>query len=411
MTSSGDPTSFRGFPVENGSLLVGGVPLPRLAARVGQTPFFAYERDRLADRVSHLRSHLPREIRLSYAIKANPMPALVQYMAGLVDGFDVASGAEMRVALDTVVPARRVSFAGPGKTADEIRQAVAADVVLHLESGREIEEVTRAAAALGITPRVAIRVNPDFELRSSGMRMGGGAQQFGADTEAVPGLLKDLGDRALEFVGFHVFAGSQCLSSNAICEMLEQTITLATRLARAAPGPVKHLNIGGGLGIPYAPEHKALELGPIGETLQNLLDAVIGRELPEVEVVLELGRFLVGEAGIYVARVIDRKVSRDRVFLITDGGLHHHLAASGNFGQVIRRNYPVAIGNRMADSEQEESTVVGCLCTPLDLLADRVHLPVAEIGDLFVVFQSGAYARTASPVDFLSHPSPLEVLV
>jgi diaminopimelate decarboxylase len=405
------PKTFRDFPVEDGNLLIGGVPLTRLAERVGQTPFFAYDRHRLTERVSDLRAHLPKEMRLSYAIKANPMPALVQHMARVVDGFDVASAAEMRVALDTSMPPPRISFAGPGKTAKEIRQAIASNIVLHVESRREIEEASSAAEEVGARPRMAIRINPDFELRGSGMRMGGGAQQFGTDVEAVPGLLKELADRDLDFIGFHIFAGSQCLSSDAICMMHKQTIDLATRLARHAPGPIKHLNIGGGYGIPYAPDHEALDLKPVGETLHALFDTVVRRELPEAEVVLELGRFLVGEAGIYVTRVIDRKVSRGRVFLITDGGLHHHLAASGHFGQVIRRNFPVAIGNRLGPSEQEEVTVVGCLCTPLDLLADKVRLPVASTGDLFVVFQSGAYARTASPSGFLSHPSCLEVLL
>ncbi len=411
VTSSGGSANFRGFPVENGSLLVGGVTLPRLAERVGHTPFFAYDRSHLTERVQHVRAHGPEEIHLSYAIKANPMPALVQHMADLVDGFDVASSAEMRAALDTGAPAPRISFAGPGKTAGEIRQAVAAGVVLHLESSREIAEASKAAEALGVTPQIAIRINPDFELRGSSMRMGGGAQQFGIDAEAVPRLLREIADRRLDFVGFHIFAGSQCLSSEAICAMHEQTIDLATRLARGVPAPVKHLNIGGGFGIPYVPDHQPLNLEPVGETLRTLLDTVVRKELPEAQVILELGRYLVGEAGIYVTRIIDRKVSRGRVFLITDGGLHHHLAASGNFGQVIRRNYPVAIGNRLGAQDHEEATVVGCLCTPLDLLADKVRLPVAEIGDLFVVFQSGAYARTASPADFLSHPGAPEVLV
>jgi diaminopimelate decarboxylase len=404
-------THFWAFPVESGHLVIGGIPLPRLAERVGRTPFFAYDRGRLTARVAQVRAHLPTSIRLSYAIKANPMPAVVQHMAGLVDGFDVASATEMLTALDTSMPPSRVSFAGPGKTAVEIRQAVAAGVALHVESVREIEEASRAAEAVGVKARVAIRVNPDFELKGSGMRMGGGAQQFGIDAEAVPHLLETLADRDVDFVGFHIFAGSQCLSSEALCTMHERTVDLAVRLARHAPGPVRHLNIGGGYGIPYMAGHEPLNLEPIGETLQRLMDTVVRTELPEAEVILELGRFLVGEAGVYVTRIIDRKVSRDRVFLITDGGLHHHLAASGNFGQVIRRNYPVAIGNRMTSSEQEEATVVGCLCTPLDLLGDKVRLPVAQPGDLFVVFQSGAYAKTASPGDFLSHPSAVEVLL
>jgi diaminopimelate decarboxylase len=387
--------------------------LPRLAARIGRTPFYAYDRTLLDATVARLRTSLPAVVNLSYAIKANPMPAVVQHMAGRVDGFDVASAAEMRVALDTPMEATHISFAGPGKTADELRQAVAAGVLLHVESEREIDELTRAAEALGVTPRVAVRVNPDFDLRVSGMRMGGGAQQFGADAEIVPELLEKLRSRQLEFVGFHIFAGSQCLSAEAICSMQEEAIRLAARLAKQAPSPVKHLNIGGGFGIPYTPTQEPLDLRPIGDSLQALCASVMTEELSEARLVIELGRYLVGEAGIYVCRILDRKISRGRVFLVTDGGLHHHLAATGNFGQVIRRNYPVAIGNRMQQepTESEVATVVGCLCTPLDLLADKVELPSAEVGDLFVVFQSGAYGKTASPSGFLSHPEAIEVLV
>ncbi len=170
------------------------------------------------------------------------------------------------------------------------------------------------------------------------------------------------------------------------------------------------LNIGGGFGIPYFPSDVPLDLAPISHNLAALLERA-KRALPNAEIVIELGRYLVGEAGIYVCRVIDRKVSRGQVFLVTDGGLHHHLAASGNFGQVLRKNYPVLIGNRVRGSAREIASVVGPLCTPLDLLADRMDLAKAEEGDLVVVLQSGAYGFTASPLGFLSHPAPREILV
>ena len=168
--------------------------------------------------------------------------------------------------------------------------------------------------------------------------------------------------------------------------------------------------MGGGFGIPYFPNDKPLDLTAVGKGLADLMPR-IREKLPEAQVTLELGRYLVGEAGIYVCRVIDRKVSRDHIFLVTDGGLHHHLAATGNFGQTIRRNFPVAVGNRLDQAADETVSVVGCLCTPLDLLADKVDLPIAQVGDLIVIFQSGAYAASASPADFLSHPAPVEVLV
>lgn len=398
------------FPVADGCLLVGGIPLPRLAQRVGATPFYAYDRALLDARVAHVRAHLPPEIALHFSMKANPMPALVQHMAGLVDGIDVASAGELKVALDTGMAPEHLSFAGPGKRDAELLQAVAAGACVHAESEREVHALARIQAETGIAPRLVLRINPDFELKGSGMRMGGGAKQFGIDAEDAPRVLALAAELGLEVLGFHIFSGSQSLKAEAIVQAQAQTIELALRLAEASPHPVRILNLGGGFGIPYFPGEQALDLAPIGEALAAALPRVRAA-LPQAQLSIELGRYLVGEAGVYVTRVIDRKVSRGQVFLVTDGGLHHHLAASGNFGQVIRKNYPVAIGNRMAAGERETLSVVGPLCTPLDLLADQMELPAAEVGDLVVVFQSGAYGRSASPQGFLSHPEVVEVLV
>ena len=394
---------------EGNMLTVGGIPIDRLAERVGSTPFFAYDRAQITERVTTLKAALPPDISLGYAIKANPMPAVVQHLAGLVDAFDVASAMEMRVALDTPMPADKVSFAGPGKTGAELRQAVAAGITVELESETEARRVAEAGKRLGIRPRVAIRVNPDFAVKGSGMRMGGGPQQFGVDAERVPELLKDLD--GLDVLGFHIFAGSQNLKADILVQAQQQTVDLALRLAEHAPDPVRYLNIGGGFGIPYHEKDSPLDLDPIAANLARLLDERIKPNLPDAKVQVELGRYLVGEAGIYVTRVVDRKESRGKVFLVVDGGMHHQLAASGNFGQVIRRNYPLVVGNRMAEEAVTQATVVGCLCTPLDLLGDNVTLPAAEIGDLVVLFQAGAYGLTASPTAFLSHPAPAEVLV
>jgi diaminopimelate decarboxylase len=398
------------FDVVDDCLRVGGIALTRLAERVGSTPFYAYDRAKLTERVALLRRHLPPEIHLHYAMKANPMPALVQHMAGLVDGIDIASGGELRVALDTPMDPGLISFAGPGKSDAELSCAVAAGIVLNMESEAEMERLAVIGQRLGITPKVAVRVNPDFELKSSGMKMGGGPKQFGVDAERVPDMLKRIGELTLDFHGFHIYSGSQNLKAAAIQEAHEKTFALAIRLARHAPRPVRTLNIGGGFGIPYFPGESRLDLEAVGSNLKRLLPDV-KRQLPEAQIVIELGRYLVAEAGVYVSRVIERKVSRGQVYLVTDGGLHHHLAASGNFGQVIRKNYPAVIGNRVAGGERETASVVGPLCTPLDLLADQMELAKAEAGDLVVVFQSGAYGLTASPTAFLSHPAAREVLV
>jgi diaminopimelate decarboxylase len=390
---------------------VGGIELERLASRVGSTPFFAYDRARVSDRVELLRSALPEEIELGYAVKANPMAAVVQHLSALVDWLDVASAGEMKVALDTPIPPEQVSFAGPGKTPAELAQAVAAGVTIELESETEAERAAEIGARLGIRPRVAVRINPDFKVKGSGMRMGGGAQQFGVDAERVPSLLARLAEADLELLGFHVFAGSQNLNAEILCEAQRATVALALRLADAAPTPIRYLNIGGGFGIPYFDGDRPLDLAPIGENLAGLLDDAVRANLPQARVVVELGRYIVGECGIYVTRIVDRKRSRGKTFLVVDGGLHHQLAASGNFGQVIRRNYPVAIADPADDDVRETVSIVGCLCTPLDLLADEVTLPRARIGDLVVIFQAGAYGLTASPIAFLGHPPPAEVLV
>ncbi len=398
------------FPIEDGELIVGGIKISRLADVVGQTPFYAYDRKLLSERVSELRGALPAQIELHYAMKANPMPVLVDFLSGMVDGLDVASGKEMRIALDTGTSPSDISFAGPGKSVKELTQAVAAGVLLNVESRREVEELAAIAERLGYPARVAVRVNPDFELKSSGMKMGGGPKQFGVDAEAVPELLTFIGRLGLGFEGFHLYAGSQNLKAESIVEAQCKCFELSRRLAEHAPSPVRVLNLGGGFGIPYFPGESRLDLSPIGANLDNLVSQA-EREFPSCRLVIELGRYLVGEAGVYVCRIVDRKVSRGHTFLVADGGLHHHLAASGNFGQVIRKNYPVAIGNRMGGEPMESASVVGPLCTPLDLLADRMELPSAREGDLVVVFQSGAYGFTASPRDFLSHPEPLQVLV
>lgn len=398
------------FPVSHGELMVGDTRLSTLAARVGQTPFYAYGRSQVRQRVIELRQALPSKIRLHYAMKANPMPALVGFMAGLVDGIDVASAGELKVALDAGVSAKEISFAGPGKRDAELRQAVAAGVLVNIESFREVDVLAQASQRLGLPARAAVRVNPDFELKSSGMKMGGGAKPFGIDVEQVPDLLANMGRSGLQFEGFHLYPGSQSLNAQAICEALRQSFDLAVRLAEHAPAKVRVLNLGGGLGVPYFPGDQRLELRPIAEQLERLLQ-LAQAQLPQAALVLEIGRYLVAEAGIYVTRVVDRKFSREQLYLMVDGGLHHHLAATGNFGQVLRKNFPVAIGNKMDTPATQVTSVVGPSCTPLDVLADKMLLPEAQVGDLVVVFQSGAYGASASPHQFLSHPSCLEVLV
>ncbi|MGY0652343.1 pyridoxal-dependent decarboxylase, exosortase A system-associated [Luteimonas sp. A537] len=397
------------WPVDAaGELMVGGRPLSRVVAEVGRTPCYLYDRGRIADRMHALRAALPDSVRVHYAMKANPMPALVGHMARLADGIDVASAGELRVALDAGADPVQVSFAGPGKSDAELAQAQAAGVLVNVESFREIDILARAAAATGTPARVALRVNLPFELKASGMKMTGGARQFGIDAEEVPAALRAIAAAGLAFEGFHMFAGSQNLRHAAIVEAQSRSYDLAMEWAGLLPAPLRSLNLGGGFGIPYAANESVLDVGPVAENLAGLA-ARLRDDAPGAHLVIELGRYLVGDSGLYVSRVVDRKISRGQVFLVVDGGMHHHLAASGNFGQVMRRNYPVAVNGR--PGAFETASVVGPLCTPLDLLGDRMELGVAEPGDLVVVFQSGAYGRSASPRDFLGHPDAAEALV
>lgn len=392
----------------DGDLLIGGMPLSQAVSRVGGTPCYLYDRAAIEARVAQLRSLLSDRIELHYAVKANPMPALVCHLTRLVDGFDVASAIELGVALDAGMSPKQISFAGPGKKEAELMQGLASGVLFNVESARELRALASMSEATGHPARVALRVNLPFEAKSSSMKMSGGPRQFGIDSELIPAMLSEIKSSHLQFEGFHLFAGSQNLRAQTLVDAQSRSYELVMSWLDLMPQAPRILNLGGGFGIPYSQGDKVLDLASVTDHL-NALSERLERDIPGARIAIELGRFIVGEAGLYVSSVIERKLSRGHTFLIVDGGMHQHLAASGNFGQCIRKNYPVAMGHR--GREKEMASVVGPLCTPLDLLADRVEMDRAEEGDLFVVFQSGAYGRSASPRDFLSHPDVREALI
>jgi diaminopimelate decarboxylase len=398
------PPAFAGQP----RLAIGGEDAEALVARAGDTPLFVYDLALIAGRVELLRRALP-DVSIHYAIKANPHPELLAGIAPLVDGLDVASGGELARAL-TVKPAAEISFAGPGKRDDELAGAIQAGATLNAESAGEIARALAAGDRLGIVPRIAVRVNPDFELRGSGMRMGGRASPFGVDAEQVPALVRTIRDAGAEWRGFHIFAGSQSLDTGAIVETQAATVALAARLSEEAGAPPPIVNLGGGFGIPYFAGDTPVDVPAIGAALTEVL-AARAAVLAESRFAIELGRWLVGEAGVYLTRVVDVKDSGGERFVVVDGGLHHQLAASGNFGTVVRRNYPLAIAARMGEPATQTASVVGCLCTPLDRLGDKVALPEVAVGNLVAVFLAGAYGASASPAAFLGHPPARELVV
>lgn len=399
------------FAEEEGMLLIGGCGAASLVDEAGETPLFVYDMAIVEATVRALREVMPASLSLHYAIKANPFAPLLARMASLVDGFDIASGGELAMALEAGMAPDHISFAGPGKRDAELEAAIAAGVTLNLESEGEAARALAIADRLGRTPRLAIRVNPDFDLRGSGMRMGGGAKPFGIDADRAAALVRHVIAAGADWRGWHIFAGSQALDPLALIETQAATVALAARLSEDVGATPPLVNLGGGFGVPYFPGDARLKIRPIGTALGEVLEqrpAVLAGS----EFALELGRWLVAEAGVYLTRVIDIKQSQGETFVVVDGGLHHQLAASGNFGTVVRRNYPVAVANRFGRAVAEkEVTVVGCLCTPLDRLADKVGLPPVEVGDLVAIFLAGAYGASASPSAFLGHAPPGEMLV
>jgi diaminopimelate decarboxylase len=399
-----------GFKAIGGELALAGRRVSDLVAEAGDTPLFVYSRALIASRVEAWRAAMPERLALHYALKANPYPALLEHMRSLVDGFDVASAGELGSVQAAGIDPRQVSFAGPGKRDGELEAAIRAGATINLESLGETRRAIAAGERLGVQPRLAVRVNPDFELKGSGMKMGGGAKPFGIDVEQAPKAIDLILHSGAEWRGLHIFAGSQALDPAAVIDAQARTLDLAARLAEQARCPVPTCNLGGGFGVPYFAGDAELDIGRIGDALGQSLS-----NLPEVlantEFCIELGRWLVAPAGVYLCRVIDRKESHGAVFLVADGGLHHQLAASGNFGTVVRRNYPVAIATRFDAPVEEEASIVGCLCTPLDRIADNAGFPRADVGDLVAVFQAGAYGASASPGQFLGHGPAREMLV
>lgn len=396
-----------GFSADGGRLAIGGRSADDLVAEAGGTPLFAYDSRIIGRQIERFRAAIPQDVALHYAVKANPYAPLLSWIADKVDGFDVASAGELGRVAHLGLP---ISFAGPGKTDRQLETAIRAGVTINLESEGEAERALAIAAEGSRPPKLAVRVNPPFALKGAGMKMGGLASQFGVDHDRAPALVRRLVEAGSDWRGLHIFTGSQALHADALIEVQAATVALAAEIAEQAGAPPPEVNLGGGFGIPYFAGDKALDLDAVGAALAKTL-AERPKILGETAFAIELGRWLVSEAGVYLTRIVDRKESCGETFLVTDGGLQHMLAASGNFGQLLRRNYPVAIATRFGAEPEEDVTITGCLCTPLDLLAHEVSLPRAEVGDLVAIFCSGAYGLSASPQEFLSHPRAREILV
>lgn len=399
-----------GFAADtDGMLLIGGHRADDLVAQAGDTPLFVYDLGMIDAKIDRFRRAF-QGVHLHFALKANPYAALLRHVGSKVDGVDLASDGELALALEAGIDPAVTSFAGPGKRDADLEAAIRVGVTLNTESEGEVERALVIGRRLGIRPRLAVRVNPDFEIKGSGMRMGGGAKPFGVDAARAPALVRRILAAEADWRGFHIFAGSQALDAAALIEAQTATVALAAELAEAAGAPPRLVNLGGGFGIPYFHGEQPLDVETIAIVLAETLRSR-SQILANTEFAIELGRWLVGECGVYLTRIVDRKESHGKTFLVTDGGMQHQLAASGNFGQVVRRNYPVAIANRFGAAPSEGVSIVGCLCTPLDRLADDVAMPEAHPGDLVAVFLAGAYGLSASPTAFLAQQAAREMVV
>ena len=402
----------RYFGASGGELAIGGVPISRIAEEYG-TPLFVYDASVLKTKWSNLRRTLPERVEIYYSVKANPTSAIVKTFLTLGCGLEIASGGELYQALASGCPADHIVFAGPGKKDAEIREFLAAGGgEIHVESLNEARRLVAVCDALGKEARAAVRINPSSEVQGGAMRMGGKSAPFGVDEEMMDGVVDALQESPrVRVTGVHIFAGTQILDAGVLGAQYRKCTDLARTVAKKLKGPLETVDFGGGLGIPYFEGDQELDLDAYGREVHDLLASLDGKTFAATRFIVEPGRYLAGDAGIYVTRVLDVKSSRGKTYAVLDGGMNHHLAASGNLGQVIKRNFPVVVLNRLGEPRKETVDVVGPLCTPLDVLARSVELPPVRVGDLVGVLQSGAYARSASPMGFLSHPTPPEVLV
>ena len=398
------------FTRQGSVLCVAGKPVTEWAAEADATPVFVYDSSVVKKQIKLLREHLPGGMKISYAIKANPYAPLVEKISAWVDGFDVASLQELDLALNQNIDAAQISFAGPGKSLSGLRRAIESGVIINVESTTEIQRCVDIGQTLGIRPKVCIRLNPGLDVRASGMKMSSAeGSPFGIDFEQLPAILRDFPVQALELLGFHVYGCSQQLDASILLEYFSSLMEQLEKLVANSPVPIQQINLGGGFGIPYFPSEVPIDLNLFGGGIKKLLDKNQAW-LQDTEIKMEFGRFLVGEAGVYLCRVVDIKESGSSTYVIVDGGMHHHLANAGLLGQVVRRNFPTALANKMDQAKDSKVHICGPLCTPLDRVASAVELPPVAIGDLVAIFSSGAYGLTASPTGFLSQPMASEIL-
>jgi diaminopimelate decarboxylase len=397
------------FEINGDDLVLGGLPVRAIVGEVG-SPAYLYDGQLMRRAYRRLAGALAGFASIYYSAKANPAEAVIRLFLQEGAGIEIASLGEYRAAVAAGATPDHILFAGPGKRRAELEAVIEGGVgEIHIEGVDEIERLR----SIGKPVSASIRINPVPTVQAGAMRMGGKATAFGFDEEDLDTAIAAVASAGnIELVGIHVYGGTQILDAEALLGQWRHAIALAARVARTTGKPLKTIDLGGGLGIPYYAGDKPLDLDAVAAAVPELTALLKSEPLiAGARAIVEPGRFLVGEAGLYVSEINAVKQSRGTRFLVMEGGMNHHLAASGNLGQVIKRNYPVVAPARMTAPSDAPATLVGPLCTPLDTLARDAGLADLKAGDLVAVLQSGAYGLTASPINFLSHPHPAEALV
>jgi diaminopimelate decarboxylase len=387
-----------------------GAGIEQLAQQYG-TPLFVYDGNDLADRLTGLRQRLHPSMDIFFSLKANPNVSICALLHAHGACAEVSSMAELLTARRAGVSPEDIIFLGPGKSQSEIEACLDGGIyAVVCESLSELALIDHLAAAHGLIAPVALRVNPTFAVKGSGLTMGGKPRQFGIDEEqlvADPGLANRY--PSVRLMGVQVYMGTRILDEEPIVENTRRIFAVAEHLSRRLGFPLDLVDVGGGLGVAYFEGERDLDVDLLTTRLNPVIEEFAGRH-PGARLVMELGRYLTARSGTYVVRVRYVKTSMGQNFAVTDGGTNHHMAAVG-VGSAVKRNFPMCLLNRIDEPATESWHVTGPLCTPNDTLGRRVALPPVQPGDLIGIARSGAYGPTASPVLFLSHGYPAEVMV
>jgi len=388
------------------------VPATTIASEYG-TPAYVYDGDMIRARYEALKSAFP-SFEVFYSMKANPSLALVGLMRQLGAGSEIASGGELFLTKEVGHDPLDIVFAGPGKTDRELEDAIISRVfAINVESLRELERVGRIAKLLGLPARVALRINTSVGLSKSGggsagplhERMAGGPSKFGIDEEKLDSLLDHWDKRAVEIVGIHIYTASQILDGNEIVENARRTVAAAEHVERLTGEPLMAIDFGAGFGVPHYEDEVALDLPEVGARVEEVFKPFSDRK--NMRLILELGRYLVSECGVFVTRVIELKESRGERFVITDGGINQFVRPV-----LMKVKHEARVISRLCSPTPTVAKVSGPLCTPIDITSEHIQVPEdIAIDDLVGIFNAGAYGYSMSPQLFLSHPSPVEVLV